>query len=245
MTYKARIGAFLIIGFCGFGVNAGLVTDIDGNSYKTALIGEHRWFLENLRVSRYRNGDDIPAVVSNEEWLNTLAGARTANNDKPDFVETFGYLYNWYAVEDSRGICPEGWVVPSDEDWRGLENALQLERRRIGPVELVVGSASLVEGRSGWWGNWSESESLGSSGFGIVPAGSRFGNNDPNFAFGNTLGSFSGGDGDAFLWTSDVDISNEPRPDRASARIIFAGNENFISVPALKRTGGSIRCISR
>jgi uncharacterized protein (TIGR02145 family) len=96
---------------------SGLV-DIDGNNYPVVKIGNQIWMKENLRVSRYRNGDIIPVT----ENYGTRTGARRwYDNDSVSYEIPFGNLYNWYAVYDNRGLCPFGWHIPSDADWTTLE----------------------------------------------------------------------------------------------------------------------------
>lgn len=102
---------------------AATVSDIDGNTYKTVKIGTQVWMAENLRVTKYRNGEVIPNVLG-EVNDNLVAGAWCYfGNDSLNNV-AYGKLYNWYAVNDSRGICPVGWHVPSDYEWTILENYL-------------------------------------------------------------------------------------------------------------------------
>ena len=104
--------------------------DVDGNVYKTVQIGEQVWMAENLKTTRYRNRDDILTNLSNSEWINTSSGAMAVYphndvsgiNSESEMVAAYGRLYNWYAVADSRGLCPEGWRVPSDADWTQLTN---------------------------------------------------------------------------------------------------------------------------
>ena len=101
--------------------------DIDGNVYKTVAIGSQVWFAENLMVTKYKDGTPIPTGLSNSEWTSTESGDAYAifegwQNSVPD---TFGYLYNWEAVHNSKGIAPEGWRVSNDEDWIILYNFLE------------------------------------------------------------------------------------------------------------------------
>jgi uncharacterized protein (TIGR02145 family)/uncharacterized repeat protein (TIGR02543 family) len=98
------------------------VTDIDGNEYVTVIIGNQEWMAENLRVTRYKNEDAIPTGLSNADWSSTTSGAYAIYNNDDDMLEAYGKLYNWYAVDDSRGLCPAGWSVPSDADWTALVN---------------------------------------------------------------------------------------------------------------------------
>jgi len=94
--------------------------DIDGNYYRTVIIGDQKWMAENLRVTKYNNGNAIPTGLSNTEWGNTTSGAYAIYNNDDDMLEAYGKLYNWYAVDDDRGLCPEGWSIPSDDDWTQL-----------------------------------------------------------------------------------------------------------------------------
>ena len=99
------------------GINYGMLTDIDGNIYKTVQIGNQIWMAENLRVSRYRNGDLIPNVTDNEKWGEFETGAWCNYDNNPNLNSEYGKLYNWYAVADSRNIAPAGWHVPTDAEW--------------------------------------------------------------------------------------------------------------------------------
>jgi uncharacterized protein (TIGR02145 family) len=97
------------------------ITDIDGYVYSTIKIGNQWWMAENLKVTHYRNGDAIPNITDDTEWSNPTAGAYCNYDNNDDNVDTYGRLYNGYAVIDSRNIAPEGWHVPSDEEWKELE----------------------------------------------------------------------------------------------------------------------------
>jgi uncharacterized protein (TIGR02145 family) len=91
--------------------------------YKTVTIGTQVWMKENLNVSTFRNGDPIPEAKTDEEWKAAGDAKQPAwcyyNND-PKNGTKYGKLYNWYAVNDSRGLAPEGWHVPTDEEWTVL-----------------------------------------------------------------------------------------------------------------------------
>lgn len=105
------------------------VTDIDGNEYLTVIIGNQEWMAENLRVSRYNNGDTIPTNLTDAQWLNTTQGAYAVFphdmvpgiNSYEEMVEAYGKLYNWFAAVDERGLCPPGWKVPDNSDWDQLK----------------------------------------------------------------------------------------------------------------------------
>ena len=89
-------------------------------------IGEQCWFAENLRNEHYANGDAIPGELSNSEWNadDTNLGAQAIYNNDASNLADYGRLYNWYAVDDARGLCPSGWHVPTDGEFMTLEMEL-------------------------------------------------------------------------------------------------------------------------
>jgi hypothetical protein len=94
----------------------GSLIDIDGNEYKTISIGTQTWMAENLKTTKYRNGDPIPNVTDDTEWGKLSTGAYCDYDNIPDNSAIYGKLYNWYAVDDSRNIAPTGWHVPTDKE---------------------------------------------------------------------------------------------------------------------------------
>jgi uncharacterized protein (TIGR02145 family) len=94
--------------------------DIDGNFYSTVQIGNQLWMSENLKTTRYNNGDEIPTGLTDGEWQNTTSGALAVYDDNESNADIYGRLYNWYAVVDSRGVCPENFHVPTDEEYTQL-----------------------------------------------------------------------------------------------------------------------------
>lgn len=92
-----------------FTTSSGEVTDIDGNVYPTKIIGTQEWMASNLIVSKYNDGTTIPTFYYDWDWSVTESGARAANR------------YNYYAVIDNKKLCPSGWHIPSDEEWKTLE----------------------------------------------------------------------------------------------------------------------------
>ena len=95
------------------------VTDLDGNIYKTIVIGTQTWMAENLRTTRYSNGESLPVVTNDTTWSQLTAGAycNYENTTNDTAIATYGRLYNWYAVNDSRKIAPKGWHVPTYDEW--------------------------------------------------------------------------------------------------------------------------------
>lgn len=136
------------------------VTDKDGNTYKTVKIGKQEWMAENLNVSHYRNGDEIPQVQDKEEWDKLTTGAWCYYENSSENGTTYGKIYNWYAVNDPRGLAPEGWHVPSDEEWTQLTDFL-------GGAE---NAGTKMKSTTGWDENFAGNNS---SGFNALPGGYR------------------------------------------------------------------------
>jgi len=106
------------------------LTDIDGNTYEIVKIGNQVWMAENLKVTHYRNGDAIPYVTDDAVWDDPYLydGGYCHYNDDESYAAVYGLLYNWHAVHDYRGLAPEGWHVPSDEEWKELEMSLGMSQ---------------------------------------------------------------------------------------------------------------------
>jgi uncharacterized protein (TIGR02145 family) len=100
---------------------AGTVTDIDSNVYKTVKIGNQWWMAENLKVTHYRNGDEILHLPDNTDWGNTTSGAYCVYGNNESNFAAYGLLYNGYVLDDSRNVAPEGWHIPTDAEWKELE----------------------------------------------------------------------------------------------------------------------------
>ena len=93
------------------------LTDIDGNVYPVVKIANKHWISKNLDVTHYKNGDTIPQVQDAATWATLTTGAWCYYENQTANGTTYGKLYNWYAMNDPRGIAPEGWHVPSDVEW--------------------------------------------------------------------------------------------------------------------------------
>ncbi len=102
----------------------GSMTGNDGKTYHTVKIGEQWWMAENLRETQYRDGTVIPNVTDNSEWDTWNSPAWRVFDDDESNADTYGYLYNWFAVVDTQNIAPKGWHVSTDADWKALERYL-------------------------------------------------------------------------------------------------------------------------
>jgi uncharacterized protein (TIGR02145 family) len=105
-------------------INTLPVTDVDGNTYLPVTICNQTWTKSNLNVTHYRNGDVIPQVTDPTQWANLTTGAWCYYNNDPANGAIYGILYNWYAVNDPRGLAPQGWHVPTAAEWSSLTNCL-------------------------------------------------------------------------------------------------------------------------
>ena len=205
------------------------VTDIDGNIYKTIKIGNQVWMAENLKVTRYRNGESIPNVTDNSQWANLTNGARCAYNNDNNNVATYGLLYNWYAVIDSRNIAPEGWHVPTDEEWKELEMYLgmnQNEADATGWRGSPVGG-KLKEASTTYWNN-PNTGATNESGFTAFPGGYR----SHHYATFYSIGYYG------CLWSV-----NEGSSEGAWRRLLHYNNSNVYRSYIDKHYGFSVRCV--
>ena len=128
-----------------------------GVGYSTVQIGDQCWFAENLRTTTYLNGDAIPQNLSDGDWSSMTSGAMAFYDNFP----TNSGLYNFFAVDDARGLCPSGWHVPTDEEWTMLTDHLG--------GESVAGSQ--MKTTYGWLGV--DGNGTNSSGFSGLPGGFR------------------------------------------------------------------------
>jgi hypothetical protein len=102
----------------------GPLTDIDGNTYLTVGIGSQLWMAENLKVTKYQDGTEIPFVSDEATWNLLTTGAQCSFNNDPEKVSAFGRLYNFNAITSDKKLCPAGWHVPSDAEWTNLSDFL-------------------------------------------------------------------------------------------------------------------------
>jgi len=196
------------------------VTDIDGNVYGTVQIGDQLWTTENLKVTRYNDGSEILNITNNEEWSNLPTGAYVNYDNNPSNSETYGRLYNWYTVDDERGVCPDGYHVPADAEYTVLTDYLGGEH--------VAGGKLKEAGLDHW--NSPNTGATNESGFTGLPAGSRY----------NNGGNYYSMDYYGFFWSSSPDSSN----DNAWCRLLDYSDSDVNRTSSFpKEAGFSIRCL--
>lgn len=196
----------------------GSVTDIEGNIYKTVRIGTQTWMAENLKTTLYNDGTPIPNVTDNSAWITIVTPAYCWHNNMIENKNLIGAHYNWYAVNTGK-LCPAGWHVPSDNEWKTFTDYL-------GGLD-VTGGKIKETGLVHW-----EEPNIGatnSSGFTALPAGQRRGD-DGTFT---GLGLYDG-------WWSSTEYNSIKSWYRSIATI---NTEVFRSSGSVNQTGISIRCI--
>jgi uncharacterized protein (TIGR02145 family) len=199
------------------------VTDIDGNVCKTVKIGNQWWMAENLKVTHYRNGDPIPNVTSSSEWTSLSTGAYF-------FYDTCCYIYNWYAVDDSRNIAPTGWHIPTDEEWKQLEMYLGMSQSEANDTDFRgTNEGSKMAGNASLWngGSLENNAAFGESGLSALPGDFR----------ASTGHDFSGYN-DVTFWSSTEDSSSD-----AWSRALYYKNSGVSRDSYPKRSGVSVRCV--
>ncbi|HZK93941.1 MAG TPA: fibrobacter succinogenes major paralogous domain-containing protein [Prolixibacteraceae bacterium] len=208
--------------------NGSTVTDIDGNVYKTVTIGTQVWMAENLKTTKYRNGDPIPNITDATAWTNLTTGAYCNNNNDANYATTYGRLYNWYAVNDIRNIAPAGWHIPTKAEWTTLTTYLGGQG---------VAGIKLKESGTMHWIN-TNTDVTNESGFAALPGGMRCYNSyiiTPIYKF-QTPGS------DGLWWSSSEFNTN------LAWFLILSGYPGFnidyeFDDGGGKKDGLSIRCI--
>ena len=214
-----------------FSCGTSTVSDIDGNPYTTVSINTQCWMIENMKTSHYLNGDLIPIVTDNSAWGILTTGGRTwYNNDSSTYENPYGNLYNWYAVTDSRGLCPTGWHVPTDSDWNKLVIFLDTgaDTSSTSSTQSSTAGGKLKSMGTVYWQN----QSIGtdnSSGFSALPGGYRLAN-----------GSFSNIRTNVFFWSFTAYAHNM---NKAWYRNIYDNNGEVRRDTRDKIAGASVRCL--
>lgn len=179
-----------------FGIQGNGVTDIDNNHYRTVIIGQQEWMAENLKTTHYPNGDQITNVSGDDNWKNLSYNddAYSWYNDNVYYKDTYGAIYNWVAAigdttvgsnlnpSEIQGVCPDGWHLPSQEEWNELSNELgggitaKMKMKEIGTTH---------------WNN-PNTGATNESGFWALPSGYR------SSVYGNSVSMGNS----CYLWSS-------------------------------------------
>ncbi len=177
-----------------------------GHAYSTIQIGNQCWFAENLRSENYANSDPIPSGLADWDWYQLTSGASAVYGengvcldsspdidacDSTQYLNEFGRLYNWRAVDDARGLCPNGWHVPTDGEWMTMEMALGMSEADANSTGWRgTDQGTQMKTDYGWDGG---GNGTNSSGFSGLPGGDRA-----------TMGNFLNAGEYGLWWTSSV-----------------------------------------
>jgi uncharacterized protein (TIGR02145 family) len=203
----------------------GTMTDQEGNVYKTIVIGSQEWMAENLKTSTYRNGNNIPNIT-NSLWFSLNNGAFCNYNNETTGECPLGKLYNWYAVVDSRNLCPTGWHIPTNQEWNNLIGELDPNSNTIANVvQSTIAGGKLKSTETNNWisPNVSPNNESGFSGLG---GGGRYFNG--YFDIGNYG-----------IWWSSTSVDSGS----AWSRFLYHNNGDIAKSSNLKQDGFSVRCL--
>lgn len=215
-----------------------LDVELDGYVYSVVEIGDQCWFAENLQTTIYANGDLIPAGLNDSDWILSEAGATSVFGegnsscehsspnidacDESQSLAVHGRLYNWYAIQDGRGLCPTGWHVPSDDEWTILEG--YVASQGFAEAEGLIGSeGTALKSNTGWSNNGNGADAFG---FSARPGGGR--SLDGWFSFAGNYG---------YWWSSS------PYGDGAMLRVMNSTGPLIYRGSFNSHYGFSVRCL--
>ncbi len=194
------------------------VYDLDGNPYSSVTIGSQTWLTENLKTTKYANGETIPTILNSDDWKNATIGAWCHFENIPEWEVPYGKLYNWFAITESRNVCPAGWHVPTDAEWQTLITFL-------GGAEFA--GNKLKEKGTAHWSPFNDF-ATNSSGFTALPGGAQ--SALPGYSYPiHSLGIF---------WS--VTPTDE---ENAYGYYLFDSYQSIIKREYLKQTGLTVRCV--
>jgi uncharacterized protein (TIGR02145 family) len=197
----------------------GTVTDADGNTYYTIGIGSQVWMRENLKTTKYRDGNLITNITDNTAWSSLTYGAYSWYSNDVANKPIYGALYNWYATTDSRGLCPTSWHVPTDAEWTTLATTLG--------GSSVAGGKMREPGTAHWVGT--DATATNESGF---------------TALGNGYRTYSGTFTQLGIYNYTWSSTEYANPSYGyGAYLYYYGGQLVTSQPLQKTYGNSVRCI--
>ena len=219
-SYHVRAYATNAVG-TSYGADSSFLTPQAVANLPNVTICSQIWMSKNLDISNYRNGDVIPKVTDPGVWANLTTGAWCwLNNDSATYAATYGKLYNWYAVNDPRGLAPQGWHVPTEDEWTTLATCLG--------GFTVAGGKMKEAGLSHWlspntYGDYS-------SGFTGLPGG-----------YLNVNGIFYGYGTNGYWWSATPDTSTS-----SAASVYFflsSTSRSLLKTFNNNQFGYSVRCV--
>lgn len=231
---KRNVIIIFIFCFWILNIHSQIVVDIDGNVYNTVTIGNQVWMKENLKSNHFRNGELIPSTFPSQNYCSS--SVTYYYDDQAGYSDVYGALYNWYAAVDSRKLCPNGWHVPSHNDWIELlhtictsstcENDFPTDTTTFGFKGTNEGGMLKDTGNVYWYNN---SGATNTSGFSALPGGQFVSSSNHFF----DLGYYG-----CFLTSTEINSHN------IWGRILICSNPNiYVSKSFEKCNFYSVRCI--
>ena len=204
----------------------------DGVTYNTVSIGNQCWFKENLRTTKYNDGTSISNVTNSSTWTSTTSGAYCCYDNNTSNCDTYGALYNWYAVETGK-LCPSGWHVPSDAEWYTLTNYLSANSQywcgsNSSYIAKSLASTTLWNTHTGTCTVGNDLSANNSTGFSALPGGYRR----------YTDGSFYNLSYNGYWWSSTEYDGSDAR-----LHYLYYNNAHVRRNDVDKRYGFSVRCL--
>jgi len=218
------------------------VQDLSGFRYATVLLGTQCWTKSHLRTFRYTNGDSVLLITDSVQWKNTTSGAWSAYQNDLQYEQTYGKLYNWYAIADPRKLCPLGWHVPTNTELTALIN-FAVSRGYSNTSSNVNGAGSALKScrqvssplggacntsDHPRWNSHTTHRGTDALGLSILPAGARSGDD----------GQFSSLSGYCLLLSSTLTTT-----DLVQGQYFRNSTGNIAPASGTKPWGGSVRCI--
>ena len=213
-TYGNEI-SFTTIGGIETTPGAGVI--YNGYNYASIILGNgQEWITENLKTTTFANGDSIPNITDSLQWINLTTGAWAYYNNDNQNENPYGKLYNWYAVEDQRNLCPVGWHIPTDEEFMLLSYYL----------DLAYSGGKMKSTGTQYWQN-PNTDASNESGFSGLPGGCR-----------NYFGTFNLLSESGFWWTSSY-----AGTDSMWCYTLKYSDRFFTLGSSVKSIGQSVRCL--
>jgi uncharacterized protein (TIGR02145 family) len=209
------VSLLVLLVSCNKNDDSGTVTDADGNKYKTVVVGDHVWMAENLRTTSFQDGTAINLITDNTVWSYSSAAYCWYGNDQST-NEDFGVLYNYYAVVDSKNLCPDGWHIPSSEEWATLID--------FAGGSSIAGSKLKENGTKHWF---APNSSENSYHFSVLGGGLR-----DQYGIFDNLGE------NCFFWTSTAYST-----DKAWYIVLYNNTSSALNNYWSKYAGFSVRCV--
>jgi uncharacterized protein (TIGR02145 family) len=204
------------------------ISDSDGNTYPSLVLGNgQEWMGENLRTTKFSNGEPINQIQDSAQWLSNASPAWVSVSNSATFDNPYGKLYNWYTVADARNVCPSGWHVPNDADWSSLVHYVDSlsTSTAMGVQSGTAGGKLKQAGTTNWvYPNTGATDEIN---FSALPAGMRLNN-----------GHFLGFGEQSFFWSATAaDGLN------GYGRYLYNDNSSVVRTFEDKRAGGTVRCL--